>query len=686
MNKNKKFLLLLTILCFVITSMKLPVVFADEEVENKIYSTATLDNSFSESSVLVLLTKQASASLKVYTSADFNEIGCSSVYDLTSATTEKVQESLTLGEQPQEYNRILKLNLTNPSKTEVLNAINELIERDDVKYAGPDYFLNENTSSVPPLGDYEDEDQWGLIDIKATQCWPFSEGSPEILVGVVDTGIYADHVDLTNVVDRTLSRDFTQGLENPTIGDSLTDIDGHGTHIAGIISAQATNEQDVSGVCKNVKLVSLKIYDTIMNNCKSSNLISVIDYANQNEIEVLNLSLTYFDEAGSNLQIEKGLCIKEAITNYKGLLICAAGNCYFPNDGNGLDGYPASYDVDNIISVGATKVMGEIYTENALQDGTIPGSNYGSLVDVFAPGSSIYSTCKNPELYANKSGTSMATPFVAGTVAMLKSINPDLTNDQIKDSIIQGASNTSCYVRNEVGNDVLYQYKKLNTYSALKYVFNNYFDSLVLQDGANTYSKQINTNSSFYNENTLLLKLEQNEVCEFVFNISANSPCNVKLYNSGMNEISITSNAIGNNVEFTYEPAVGSCFLEVKYQNSSSPTNNNTIAINITHAQHDYTNRYRAYNQSTHKAICACNQYVIVPHVVLQENPNVCIDCLMPIGGGMGGLLMQSTGTQITENGSYISVNGIIMLNERDLQAYLNGTLKFFSQENHNLI
>lgn len=281
----------------------------------------------------------------------------------------------------------------------------------------------------------------GDADIDAPEAWDIHKGSTSIVVAVIDTGIDYNHIDLkaniwtnpgetgggkeTNEVD-----DDGNGYRDDWHGWNFVDRNNdpmdeafpeyHGTHVAGTIGAKGNNDEGVVGVCWIVKLMALKAENT-------GQFIEAIDYATSNGARLSNNS---WGVPFSQLLLE---AINRAKTNGK-LFIAAAGNGNTDNDANPI--YPASYDLDNIISVLATDHF----------DTKSWYSNFGPYsVDVGAPGGTdpfptdntrnIYSTTWNDE-YQYMSGTSMASPYVAGEAALIWAHRPSLSWWQVKNIIM----------------------------------------------------------------------------------------------------------------------------------------------------------------------------------------------------------------------------------------------------------
>jgi subtilisin family serine protease len=201
------------------------------------------------------------------------------------------------------------------------------------------------------------------------------------VVGILDTGVDITHEELQGIVDEELSKDFTSN--NTDL--SLVDDEGHGTAIASIIAAHTNNSRGIVGVCNNVKIVSLKVLDSGLKGYLS-NVIEAVEYANENNIDIINLSLTFRQGFTSNYNVDPNYIdasitlLENAISNYSGLAVCAAGNEETNIDGSQYVCVPAKFNLSNLITVGASK-----------RDDTVAGfSNYGlNSVDLFAPGDDI---------------------------------------------------------------------------------------------------------------------------------------------------------------------------------------------------------------------------------------------------------------------------------------------------------
>ncbi|MCL2761768.1 MAG: S8 family serine peptidase [Treponema sp.] len=452
--------------------------------EGKIYSNATLQDSFAEDRVLIVLKKSASMDFRTYTPEDFPELNGVQVRDLSKRTMAVVQEQLKAQKtgdwsrltkrieqgmlvDVNKFKRILCLELPIQSKENVLQAIKLLEQRNDIMYAGPDTMIEFCGIPNPPPIHYEyyQEDMYNSISLPAAWDYINTNVSNNIItmnpvkIGVLDTGI-AVHSDLYNRVDSDLSHDFWTEYPIGVVGDPFDDQVNHGTSVAGIISANGTGLIGVTGVYQDIMLVSLKLGYLPW----TSIVLAAVDYVNNiNDnnydefIDILNFSgFSFFN-----------FSLYTAINQYTGLFVCAAGNNGYDNDNVNTPVFPANWTTDfhfrnfsgipyfpnaqyvaylprisNLISVGAYTIdkttTPYVERRSVYQD---PGwendfeSNYGATtVDLFAP-TAFWSTHNNGS-YGPFGGTSSAAPFVAGVAALVKSMHPGLTGLELKDILL----------------------------------------------------------------------------------------------------------------------------------------------------------------------------------------------------------------------------------------------------------
>ncbi len=275
--------------------------------------------------------------------------------------------------------------------------------------------------------------QWGLenkgelggiedADIDAPEAWDTKTDASDVVVAVIDTGVRYTHEDLAanmwvnadeipgNGIDDDGNTfiDDIHGINSIVDSGDPMDDQGHGTHVAGILGAVGNNGIGLTGTAWNVKIMALKFLDA-EGVGRDSDAIECINYAISEGSRVINNS---WGAEGYNPVLEQA--IQDA--NEAGVFfVAASGNESNDNDAN--PSYPASYEVPNVISVTATDKS----------DSFASFANFGeNSVDLAAPGVGVYSTyVGSDEDYRALSGTSMAAPYVSGTLALLLSHFPD---------------------------------------------------------------------------------------------------------------------------------------------------------------------------------------------------------------------------------------------------------------------
>ncbi len=319
-----------------------------------------------------------------------------------------------------------------------LRAVAALSARDDVVYAHPNYILEAYAEPNDPLY----KRQWHYEAINLPAAWDRTKGSADVTVAVIDSGVVTDHPDLVSKLSP--GYDFVSNEQTAGDGDGRdadpTDPAGsfHGSHVAGTVAAATNNGVGVAGVSWGARILPVRVLGNgngTLADAVDGILWSVGDRIpgvplNSDPADVLNLSL------GGKFLCSKVQFLQDAfdLANAAGVaVVVAAGND--DEDANGFT--PAS--CGGVITVGATTLQGE----------RAYYSNYGDRIDVMAPGGDldddsdgdgepdgVYSTVQNasgePD-YAYFEGTSMASPHVAGVVALLKSIRPTLSGSEARD-------------------------------------------------------------------------------------------------------------------------------------------------------------------------------------------------------------------------------------------------------------
>jgi PKD repeat protein len=263
---------------------------------------------------------------------------------------------------------------------------------------------------------------WHLYRMNAQQAWDLSTGSSAVKVAITDDAIRTTHVDLTNKI--VASYDAPTGGTNPN--PCGTNNGNHGTHVSGTAGAQTNNATGIASIGFNVSLMAVKI-----GNCNGSltHGYEGINWAANNGANVINMSWggAGFSTYGQN--------VCNAALNAGAILVAAAGN-----DGTSQQFYPAAYT--SVIAVAST-------TTN---DAKSSFSQYGTWVDIAAPGSAIYSTYATSNTgYSRIQGTSMASPNVAGLIGLMKSYAPNVSNQDIVNCIYSSAANINNVNANFIG-------------------------------------------------------------------------------------------------------------------------------------------------------------------------------------------------------------------------------------------
>jgi thermitase len=369
-----------------------------------------------------------------------------------------------------------------------LNAIARYRRNPNVLYSEPNFIRRVPTpsslaagSEIVP-GDHNFAEQWALhntgqefycipwifgnlcfyvgtpdADIDAPEAWAISTGSPAVMVAVIDTGIDYTHPDL--------AANYAGGYDFVNLDGDPMDDHGHGTHVSGTIAAAMNNrtgdpaaDEGIVGVAPNARILAYKVCAGD-GTCSDFAIQQAIAQAIADGAKVINMSLGSADASQSLSD-----SVQDA-WNAGLVIVAAAGN-------DGVDNvlfYPAAFD--NVISVAA-------FDED---HGRASFSNYGGWVDISAPGNVIMSTYPmsscvvstdpgNTGCYTWLSGTSMATPHVAGAAALVWSRGDVTTNSQVVDILLRSADPIGVA---SVRLDTWTIHGGLNLHNALSFGFTN---------------------------------------------------------------------------------------------------------------------------------------------------------------------------------------------------------------------
>ena len=336
-----------------------------------------------------------------------------------------------------------------PTEMTVEEAIMRLKSSGFYQFVEPDYILHAAGSNDPY---YEDGTLWGLnnygqrggtagIDIAASAGWKIRSAAPDVIVAVIDSGIRHTHVDLASNMwinpreipgnniddDGNGYVDDVYGINAINSTGSPIDDYGHGTTVAGIIGATGNNSIGVCGVAWNVKLMALKFLDS-RGEGTVSDAIRCISYAYENGAHIINASWG---------DTERSQALADAIEKARQagmIFVTAAGNSSYNRSGDDVESYPmypGNFDLDNIVVVTAVNRSGQLANY----------ANYGvKSVDIAAPGWEIFATSNaGDNQYTSANGTSMATAFVSGILALAKAEYPQENYHQLIERLMSGA-------------------------------------------------------------------------------------------------------------------------------------------------------------------------------------------------------------------------------------------------------
>jgi subtilisin family serine protease len=292
---------------------------------------------------------------------------------------------------------------------------------------------NQNTfADVADLGG----NNWGADLVKAPEVWAQGYTGKGVVVAVVDTGVDYNHEDLKNNIWTNANEIAGNGIDDDGNGyiddnygwnfseknNNTLDKHGHGTHVSGTIAGE-NNNSGVTGIAYDSKIMPVKV----LNDSGSGSYSSIskgIRYAVDNGANVINLSL---GGGSANSTLESAINYASS----KGVIVVMAAG----NDGESSPDYPARYASKSGIAVGA------VDSNNNMADfSNRSGTNEISYVT--APGVKVYSSVPNNQ-YDTYSGTSMATPHVAGIVALMLSANSSLTDSQVREIVTETAGNST---------------------------------------------------------------------------------------------------------------------------------------------------------------------------------------------------------------------------------------------------
>lgn len=305
----------------------------------------------------------------------------------------------------------------------------ELLATGFYEYAEPNYRVFPLfTPNDPSLGI-----QWHHGMIESELAWDISQGEPNLIYSCSDTGVFTAHQDFAGKIVSGFNS--VSGLPQ-AIGGAINDLNGHGTHVAGCSAELGNNGLFGSGPASKVKIMPVRVSDLSNGNASFEDIQEGLGWAAENGAKVVSASYSGVDAASNETA---GAYIR----SLGSVMLYAAGN-----DNRNLNGF----DHPNVIVVGSSNEG----------DNKSSFSAFGQGVDIFAPGSNIFSTLRNGGFGA-LSGTSMATPVAAGVLSLIFSVNPDLTPVQAEKIL-----SLSCQDWGAIGEDTANGWGRINANRAVR--------------------------------------------------------------------------------------------------------------------------------------------------------------------------------------------------------------------------
>ena len=303
-----------------------------------------------------------------------------------------------------------------------------------IEYIEPHFIYltnnKKNPYSMVPNDRLYSEYQWNLPIINTEASWEFTRGQEDVVIAVIDTGVDINHAEFKGKI--------VDGYNVIEPNKPPVDDDGHGTHVAGVIAANTNNQEGIAGITWFNKIMPIKVLDqsgagTMFD--VAEGIIWAVDHG----AKVINLSLGNYAESKYLHDTIKYAYSKDVV------IVAATGN-----DNTNEQGYPAAYE----------EVIGVSAVDYHLQRAEF--SNYGTYVDVVAPGVNIASTYPNNQ-YAALSGTSMASPHVAALAGLIRAYSPGLSNKEVVKIIKETATDLG-----DKGKDIYFGAGQINMVKALE--------------------------------------------------------------------------------------------------------------------------------------------------------------------------------------------------------------------------
>ena len=404
----------------------------DVSVENTVQNTETPDNVV-ENEIIVVYDDAGVSEKK---SENIQEAAQDALADMDIEVTKEVAAS------NEEQGTVVTAEI--PEEMGLEEAIEEVAKDANVSYAQPNYkyeFLEnietesseikEQTSDAIQIND-QYKDEYYLKNTKVLDAWKEVQCNKSVTVAVLDSGCRMDHEDLQGNLLKEYAYDayYDRQLTSASVPNG-GDPQGHGTHVSGLIAAEANNGKGIAGTSYNANLLPIKLCDNNGGGMTTETLLRAMEYCiglidgeKVKNLRVMNISAGYYSSGTEDVDLLLETEIEKLTGEYGILCVCAGGN----GDGRSMAYTEPMYpsDFDACFSVTALDSKGN----------NCVWSDYNSAKDISAPGSSIVSTyISTSNSYISMSGTSMATPIVSGICALLWAKDPKLTVNQVVTAI-----------------------------------------------------------------------------------------------------------------------------------------------------------------------------------------------------------------------------------------------------------
>ena len=377
-----------------------------------------------------------------------------------------------------ELQKIYRVTFSDFDKIDFI--LNELSKLEILEYAEKEPIYK--STFIPDDTYHNGTNKWYHTLVNSESAWDISMGSQSIKIAVIDNGAPSNHLDLNVFKQRDVSDNDDDATPPQTYNQSSSW--SHGTHCAGLATAEINNATGIASLGGNTELIIVKATGDNQNPSSIYNSYAGVQWACENGANVISMS--YGSENSSN-------ALQELINAYPEIVFLAAAG----NDGSSTQNYPAAYQ--NVIGVGSV--------DSNDQRSSFSNYNIGfPWVDIAAPGGYSYggllSTVYTQNLngYARFGGTSMATPFAAGLVGLMLSVNPSLSPSQIQGCLI----NSGVEINQNIG-------PRIDAYQALLCVLpedNNPIPAFTASPQVTYENQSVTFSNNSINSNTWLWTFE----------------------------------------------------------------------------------------------------------------------------------------------------------------------------------